>query len=110
KTLIKPQQFNGSLIFNDSNLSVLLPSPSNPICTPPNPQTNPLTPVLGTLAWAPLPGEGIVVPLEQNQLLELTSGCDGGTGRQSGLSLFGVGLAINTSAPDGSLLGIAARK
>jgi hypothetical protein len=87
--------FNGALISNDANLGNVLPPappPGNPNCNPPG------TP-LGTLAWAPLPGEGTVV--EGNNLLEVTSGCDGSTSKSYGLSLFGIGLGLNTSATAG---------
>lgn len=96
-----PFAFNGSLVFSDSNLqNILPPSPTDPVCNPPG------TP-LGTLAWAPLPGEGIVA--EGNNLVEVTSGCDGGGSRESGLSMFGVGLSINTVAT-GGLASFAAGK
>src|SRR5580765_5737757 len=96
--------FNGTLIFNDSNLlSILPPSPTDPLCNP-----VPGTPALGTLAWAPLAGEGIVV--EGNDLLEVTSGCDGGTSKSYGMSLFGVGLSLNTAAVTGGLGGFTASK
>ena len=95
--------FNGTLIFNDSNLlSILPPSPTDPLCNP-----VPGTPALGTLAWAPLAGEGIVV--EGNDLLEVTSGCDGGTSKSYGMSLFGVGLSVNP-AVTGGLVGFTASK
>ena len=101
--------FNGAVISNDSNLSnVLPPAPANPVCNPPG------TP-LGTIAWAPLTGEGIVV--EGNNLLETTSGCDGPNSKTYGLSLFGIGLALNTSViagskacPTGGLAGFACAK
>ncbi len=97
--------FNGTLIFNDSNLlNILPPSPTDPLCNPPAPGTPPL----GTLAWAPLDGEGLVV--EGNKLLEVTSGCDGGTSKSYGMSLFGVGLSLNTAAVTGGLGGLTASK
>jgi hypothetical protein len=96
--------FNGALIFNDSELlNVLPPAPTNPVCNP----TAPGTPSLGTLAWAPLVGEGTVA--EGNNMLEVTSGCDGGTSKSYGLSLFGVGLGLNTSAT-GGLVSFASTK
>jgi len=96
--------FNGALILNDSNLpNVLPPSPSNPVCNPPAPGTTPL----GTLTWAPLSGEGTVV--EGNNLLEVTSGCDGSTSKSYGLSLFGLGLGLNTAAT-GGLVSFASAK
>ncbi len=96
--------FNGALIANDSNLpNVLPPAPTNPVCNPPMPGTTPL----GTLAWAPLAGEGIVV--EGNQLLEVTSGCDGSGSKSYGLSLFGIGLGLN-SAPSGGLVSFTSAK
>jgi hypothetical protein len=88
--------FNGSLISNDSNLQNVLPVlAGNPVCNPSKKGVGPSP--LGTLAWAPLAGEGIVV--EGNDLLETASGCDGSTNKQTGLSLFGVGLAVNVSSP-----------
>jgi hypothetical protein len=84
--------FNGTLVFNDSELANLLPSPGNPVCNPPAPGTTPLA----TFTWAPLAGEG--AGLENNNLLELTSGCDGATSKAYGMSLYGVGLALNTAA------------
>jgi len=89
--------FNGSLIFNDSNvLSVLPPAPTDPVCNPPSPGVSPL----GTLAWAPLSAqEGISA--DGNNLADLTGGCDGGTVKSRGLSLFGVGFALNPAATGG---------
>ena len=96
--------YNGSLIFNDSNLGdVLPPAPGNPVCNPPAPGVTPL----GTLAWAPLPGEGVVA--EGNDLLEVTGGCDGGTSKSYGLSLFGIGLGLNPDAT-GGLVSFASTK
>jgi hypothetical protein len=96
--------FNGALVFNDSELlDVLPPSPNNPVCNPPAPGVAPLA----TLAWAPLAGEGTVV--EGNNMLDITSGCDGSTSKSYGLSLFGVGLGVNASAT-GGLSGFAAGK
>lgn len=90
--------FNGALIFSDANLpNILPPAPSNPLCNP-----VPGTPALGTLAWAPLTGEGIVA--EGNNMLDITSGCDGSSSKSYGLSLFGVGLGLNTSATGGLLM------
>jgi putative Ig domain-containing protein len=106
--------FNGALIANDSNLgNVLPPSPNNPVCNPPFPNPPSLE---GTLTWAPLTGEGIVV--EGNNILELTSGCDGSGSKGYGLSLFGIGLGLNASAiapmppacPTGGLVGFACAK
>jgi hypothetical protein len=96
--------FNGTLIFNDSNLHRIQPSPTDPLCNPPAPGTPPL----GTLAWAPLGGEGIVV--EGNDLLDVTSGCDGSTSKSYGMSLFGVGLSVNTAAVTGGLVGFTSSK
>ena len=84
--------YNGSLISNDANLPNILPAPGNPVCNPPAPGITPL----GTFAWAPLAGEGVVA--EGNDLLEITGGCDGSTSRSYGLSLFGIGLGLNTAA------------
>jgi sugar lactone lactonase YvrE len=91
--------FNGQLIFNDTNLPNVLPSAGNPLCNPPDHNTMPL----GTLAWAPLTGEGKVVEVEPNgyDMLELTAGCDGQTSRNYGMSLFGLGFALNTSVTGG---------
>jgi sugar lactone lactonase YvrE len=102
KTLVPPQPknpfpYNGALIFNDSNLPKVLPGAGDPVCNPPGELTPPSP--LGTLAWAPLSSaEGIVVETSggTTPLLEVTSGCDGGTSHQTGFSLFGVGLALNT--------------
>lgn len=90
KTLVNApaQLFDGSLVFNDSNLTSVLQGP-NTSSTPCVPGTIPVA----TLAWAPLAGEGIVI--ESNNLVEVTSGCDGGTSGTRKLSLFGVGLALN---------------
>ena len=104
--------FNGALISNDSNLpNVLPPEPTNPLCNPPMPVMTPL----GTLTWAPLTGEGTVA--EGNNLLEVTSGCDGSGSKSYGLSLFGVGLSLNASAitptgacPTGGVVGFACAK
>ena len=93
--------FNGALIFNNSNLAdVLPPAPTNPDCNPSAPGMIPL----GTLAWAPLSGEGVLA--EGNSLVDITSGCDASAGHSYGLSLFAVGLALNT----GDLTGYAASK
>jgi hypothetical protein len=102
--------FNGSLIFNDSNLlNILPPSPTDPLCNPPLPSPPPpYVPPLGTLAWAPLDGEGVIV--EGNNLMEVTSGCDGGTSKSYGMSLFGVGLSLNTAAVTGGLVGFTSSK
>jgi hypothetical protein len=100
-----PAPFNGSLIFTDADLSKVLPALQgmvNPLC---NPTTvgSPPSP-LGTIAWAPLAGEGIVV--EGNNLLEISNLCDGSGTRHSGLSLFGIGLGLNT----GDLVGFTTGK
>ncbi|GAC1460620.1 MAG: hypothetical protein PVSMB6_20790 [Steroidobacteraceae bacterium] len=98
--------FNGTLVANDTNLpNVLPPAPGNPVCNPPAPGVGPSP--LGTVAWAPLTGEGTVV--EGTSLLELTSGCDGSTSRSTGLSIFGIGLGLNTGAT-GGLVSFAAAK
>jgi hypothetical protein len=60
-------------------------------CNVPAPNTGP-SPV-GTLAWAPLANEGIVV--EGNNMLEATSNCDESGSNRHGLSLFGLGFALN---------------
>ena len=96
--------FNGSLIFNDSNLgNVLPPSPTNPVCNPPSAGVTPLD----TLVWAPLAGEGIVA--EGNNMVELTSGCDGGASKSYGLSLFGLGLGLNVNGSAGLVSYTAAK-
>lgn len=88
--------FNGQLVFNDSNLpNVLPPAPNNPLCNPPSPGVTPLD----TLDWAPLANEGIVV--EGTDMVELTSGCDGAASKGYGVSLFALGLALNTTATGG---------
>jgi len=93
--------FNGAVVANDSNLAdVLPPAPTNPDCNPSGPGITPL----GTLAWAPLQGEGVVA--EGNNLVDITGGCDGSAGHSYGLSLFAVGLALNTD----DLTGYAASK
>jgi len=93
--------FNGSLIASDSNLeNVLPPAPTNPVCNPSAPGVTPL----GTLAWAPLPGEGVVA--EGHDVADITGGCDGSAAHSYGMSLFVVGLAVNTS----SLTGFTAAK
>jgi hypothetical protein len=84
--------FNGILIFNDSSLAnALPPSPNNPLCNPPSHGVTPHD----TLVWAPLAGEGTVV--EGTDMVELTSGCDGGASKSYGLSLFGLGLVLNVA-------------
>ena len=93
--------FNGSVIANDSNLGeVLPPAPTNPVCNPSAPGITPLA----TLAWAPLPGEGVVA--EGNDVADITGGCDGSAAHSYGMSLFVVGLAVNT----GDLTGFTAAK
>jgi hypothetical protein len=86
-----PHEFNGYQIFTDSNVdNVLLPPSggSNPSCNPPS--------ALGTLAWAPLAGEGLDPDgANGTNLIEVTSGCDAGNGKVGGLSLFGLGLVLN---------------
>jgi len=100
KTLTQAYQsafpFNGVLIFHDSNLqNILPPSPTDPLCNP-----APGIVPLATLTWAPLSaGEGIVA--EGNNLVEITGGCDGAGSHGYGMSLFGVGLSVNTAASGG---------
>src|SRR4029077_4222654 len=86
--------FNGSLIYTDSNADNVLapPAAGNPLC---NPLTGTGPAPLGTLAWAPLNGEGL--DPEGANLVDITSGCDNSGGRGSGLSLYGIGLALSTS-------------
>jgi len=84
--------YNGSLIFSEASLQN--PQPTDPLCEPSG-KTAPL----GTLAWAPLAGEGVVA--EGSNLLDVTSGCGTVTSRHPGMSVFGLGFAVNTSATGG---------
>jgi hypothetical protein len=87
--------FNGGLILNDSDLQSVLPSPNDPSCNPPAPGVTPLD----TLDWAPLAGEGIIA--EGNNLIDLTTGCGTTQSKGVGMSLYGLGLSVNTAATGG---------
>jgi hypothetical protein len=93
--------YNGTYVESDTQFSGLAPGPNDPVCSAPvgNPP-----PPFAVAAWAPLKGEG--VSPAGNLLLDIANGCDtgGGTGR---LSLWAVGLDLNTSAIPGGLVGFA---
>ncbi len=77
----------GALIANEAFSESVLSSASNPPC----PKT--------VLAWAPGAGEGSIV--EGDSMLELTAGCGSSTSISRGLSVWGVGLALNEAALPG---------
>jgi hypothetical protein len=79
-------QTKGALIWNDARASSVLIGSA-----PPCPQT--------ALAWAPLAAEGTIV--EGNALLELTGTCGTSGGVTRGMSIWGLGLVVNTSALPG---------
>jgi hypothetical protein len=102
KTLTAHDQFNGTYVANSASTDEVLPNPNgdgmvggNPGCGP-GPVMNSLP--IGTLAWAPLSGEGTV--LESPDMLDVTGGCGSIHGGTDGVSLWGVGLALNTSATE----------
>lgn len=80
-------QLAGALVANDADSTTVLPG-TNPPC----PQT--------VLAWAPLAGEGSVV--EGNNLVEMTGTCGTSGAGTRQLSLWGLGLTLNTDALPGS--------
>ena len=76
----------GALIWNDARASSVLTGAG-----PPCPQT--------ALAWAPLAGEGSIV--EGNSLVEMTGTCGTSGAVTRGLSVWGLGLVVNTAALPG---------
>src|SRR5262249_8222919 len=61
--------FNGTLVDGVSDLQGILPGANDPVCNPP--AGNP--PPFAVLAWAPLPGEGVIV--EGNSMIDVLDGC-----------------------------------
>ena len=79
--------------------------------------TNPSCPA-GVLAWAPRsdasPSEGSIVEVDPvtglMQLVEMTGFCDASGSGTRGMSVYGVGLTLNTAALSGGLAGYAQAK
>ncbi|HLY53678.1 MAG TPA: putative Ig domain-containing protein [Steroidobacteraceae bacterium] len=95
--------FFGTLVSSTSDLSFVLPGANDPVCEPP--AANP--PPFAVVGWAPLPGEGISA--EGNAVVDLVDGCGTSHTAGSGLSVWAVGLGLNT-AVTGGLVGFAATK
>jgi hypothetical protein len=91
---------NGTFVASDSEFSGLPPSANDPVCdAPPLP--------FAVVAWAPLGGEG--KNPGGNSLQDIVNGCDthGGSGI---MSLWAVGLGLNTGVIPGGLVGFATTK
>jgi len=88
---------NGTFVASDSEFSGL-PSMNDPVCD---------APPFAVVAWAPLGGEGI--NSGGHSLQDIVNGCDthGGTGI---MSLWAVGLELNTGVIPGGLVGFATTK
>ena len=99
----------GVLITSESNVDKILP--------PATGQTNPPCPS-NTYSWAPFsdanPSEGTVVNIDPvtgfAELAEMTSFCGTSGGSNRGMSVYGVGLVLNTSALTGGFVGDAQSK
>jgi hypothetical protein len=91
---------NGTYVTSDSEFSGLPSGPNDPVC---NPTAGPSPPPFAVVGWAPLAGEG--KGAGGNYLLDTTNGCDTRSGNGT-VSLWAVGLALNTGLP-GGLVGIA---
>jgi hypothetical protein len=76
----------GALIAHEAFADTVLPG-ANPPC----PQT--------VLGWAPSEGEGTIV--EGNTMLEITASCGSSAGNSRGLSVFGLGIGLNSGALPG---------
>jgi hypothetical protein len=81
---------NGTLVNGVSDLSGVLPGANNPVCN--TPAGNP--PPFGVVAWAPLPGEGVIV--EGNSMIDVLDGCGTSHFGPGGISLFGFGFSLST--------------
>jgi len=99
KTLTDPTQYDQTYVENAADSDSLLPPPSpngsNPVCGPPQLNTDVNHPI-GTLVWAPLGGEGTIV--EGSNMVDITSGCGTSHGGTNHMSLWATGLALDTSA------------
>jgi len=99
----------GVLITSEANVDKILPPASG--------QSNPTCPS-NTYSWAPfsdaVPSEGTVVNIDPatglTALAEMTSFCGTSGGSNRGMSVYGVGLVLNTSALPGGLVGDAQSK
>ncbi len=99
----------GVLITSEANVDKILP--------PATGQANPLCPS-NTYSWVPfsgaVPSEGNIVNVDPatgyNELTELTSFCGSSGGSNRGMSVYGVGLVLNTSALTGGYVGDAQSK
>jgi hypothetical protein len=99
----------GVLITSEANVDKILP--------PVTGQSNPSCPST-TYAWAPFsdanPSEGTVVNIDPvthlAELAEMTSFCGTSGGANRGMSVYGVGLVLNTSALTGGFVGDAQGK
>ena len=99
----------GILITSEANVEKILP--------PATGQSNPTCPS-NTYSWAPfsdaVPSEGTVVNIDPatglTALAEMTSFCGTSGGSNRGMSVYGVGLVLNTNALTGGLVGDAQSK
>jgi hypothetical protein len=99
----------GLLVNTEENVDQILP--------PTPPATNPQCPN-AVLAWVPrsdaVPSEGSIVEVDPQtglqQLVDMTTFCDASGGSNRGLSIWGVGLALNANALSGGLPGFAQTK
>ena len=99
----------GILVNTEENVDEILP--------PTPPATNALCPS-AVLAWVPrsdaVPSEGTIVEVDPQTglqlLVDMTTFCDASGGSNRGLSIWGVGLALNLNALNGGLAGFAQTK
>ncbi len=99
----------GLLVYSQESPDQILP-PALGLTNPPCPA--------GVLAWAPRsdasPSEGSIVEVDPAtglmQLVEMTGFCDASGSGTRGMSVYGVGLTLNTTALGGGLAGYAQSK
>ena len=99
----------GILVNTEENVDQILPATA-PAVNPPCPSA--------VLAWVPrsdaVPSEGSIVEVDPQtglqQLVDMTTFCDASGGSNRGLSIWGVGLALNLNALNGGLPGFAQTK
>lgn len=99
----------GLLAYGEETVDTILPAIP--------PALNPGCPI-ASVAWSPrsdaMPSEGSVVEIDPatglTELVELTGYCDSGGTISRGLSIYGVGLTLNTTALSGGVPGYAQSK
>lgn len=92
QTLVDDSQFNDTIVDNETSSVVA----NEPLCRP-GAGNNPS---LDAVLWAPLRGQGTYYfDGTTNEMGEITSGCGSGRALSNGGSLWGLGFALNLSAP-----------